>query len=104
MKIRIQNYEIEQDRNGCILTTYKIAEKWDNIWEEYVADQVYPSSLQKALEKVADKIKDKDITLDISNLLEYIKKENEVFIAQIKEAKLKKAKKNASKVAKEKQV
>ena len=85
MKIKIQNYEIEQDRSCYVLSTYKTSKKGDNIWEKYIADQIYPATLQRALEKVAEKIKDKDIELDIHNLLEYIKKENESFIAQIKE-------------------
>lgn len=107
MKIRIKNYEIEQDRSCYVLSTYKTSKEGKNIWEEYIADQIYPATLQSALEKVAEKIKNKDIELDIHKLLEYIKKENESFIDQIKEVEVdieEKAKEKVSKVAKEKQV
>ena len=85
MQIRYKNFLIEEDRSCYVLSEYAITEKGENIGEEYIKDQTYPSTLTKALEKMAYKLRaDKRKVLELYEAIETIKIMNSEFIEDIK--------------------
>ena len=75
MKIKIENFEIEPDRNGYILTEWGIGKDTEKkVGEEYIKEQTYPSTLEKALLKVAHKMKkDKEGVFTIDEAIKKFK-------------------------------
>ena len=84
MIIKYKNFTIEQDRNWFVLTEYGIMKKGDNIGEDFIKDQTYPSTLEKCLEKIAHKLKKSSPeVLELNEAIECIKGINKEFISDI---------------------
>jgi len=93
MKITYKDYEIEEDRNGFILTRYSITPERDkngNInktaWEKVVADQTYPTTLERCFEKILHHYKRSAlIELELKDAIQEIKRIDEQFIIELRE-------------------
>ena len=86
MKITYKNFTIEQDRSCYVLTEYGIMKKWDNIGDEFIKDQVYPTTLERCIEKIAYKLrKSSPDVLELKEAIECIKQTNKEFINDIKD-------------------
>lgn len=90
MKLKIYNFEIEEDRNSFILTEYWEIEEtinWKKTWNirVWVKDQTYPSTLARCFEKIQHSLKkNKNIVLEIEEYKKEIEKINNDFIQEIK--------------------
>ena len=85
MKTRYKNYTIEDDRNGFILSVHWIYEKWENIGQEYIKEQVYPSTFENCLKSIMKY--EKNNKWEVETLQAYIdeyKKMQEEFLSDLK--------------------
>lgn len=85
MKLKIYDFEIEEDRNSFILTEFwEIKNKdWEiRYWEK---NQTYPSTLERCFEKILHTYKkNKNITLELDEYLKEITKINNEFLEELR--------------------
>lgn len=84
MKIIYKNFTIEEDVSCFILSEMWIKEKWENIWDEYIKEQVYPSTFEKAIEWIIKRLKanNKEI-VELRNYVKEYKKHNDQLLKEI---------------------
>jgi len=86
MKITYKNYIIENDRNGYIFREMWIKEKWNNIWEVYEKDIIYPSTLEKAILAIFKREKlNKNEKISLEEYINELKKMEVEFLKDISE-------------------
>lgn len=85
MKIIYKNFIIEEDVHSYILTDIGVRDKGENIWEEYIREQVYPSTLERAVEGILKRIKtNKQETIELRNFIEETKRINSEFLEELR--------------------
>jgi len=89
MKLKIYDFEIEEDRSWYILREFWIIKNikdWIEVERYWEKDAVYPSTLENCFKRILHSYKkNKDITLTLEQYIEEIKRINTEFLIDLKE-------------------
>jgi len=86
MKIVYKNFVIEEDTYWYVLSEMWVIKDKEskNLWEEYIINQVYPATFEKAIEWLIKRLnaRSKEI-LELRNYVTEFKKINDEFLKDI---------------------
>ena len=89
MKLKIYDFEIEEDRSWYILREFWIIKNikdWIEVERYWEKDAVYPSTLENCFKRILHSYKkNKEITLTLEQYIEEIKRINTEFLIDLKE-------------------
>jgi len=86
MKIKYKNFILEEDKYWYILSEIWLKEKWDNIWEEYIKTQIYPSTFERWIERIIQLLRiNKTEWFELRWYIEEYDKMNKEFLEDLKD-------------------
>lgn len=86
MIIKYKNFTIEEDPYCYVLSEYWVYKKGKNIWEEYIVEQTYPATLEKAIISLIKKQRaGSKSEIELTELLTSLKESQDNFLLELKD-------------------